>query len=186
MKSASMLPVLSFLALANSTAWADTPSPDNASATEFFEKEVRPIFVAKCQSCHGDKKQKGGLRLTGRAAVLQGGGRGPAIVPGKPDESLLMKAIGYAGEPKMPPPGKLSDREIAALKRWVTLGASWPEAAVAAAAAPGDRFFASKEQREWWAFQPVRPATPPAVKHASWARSEIDRFILAEQEKHGI
>ena len=78
-------------------------------ASDDFEKHVRPLLVEKCQSCHGAEKAKGGLRLDLRAALLKGGESGPAAVPGKPAASLLVKAIGYTGELKMPPKGKLSD-----------------------------------------------------------------------------
>ncbi|MBY0229082.1 MAG: hypothetical protein K2W96_07375, partial [Gemmataceae bacterium] len=93
-------------------------------ADEGFEKRIRPLLVEKCLSCHGDKP-KGGLRLTSRAALLQGGDSGPAVVPGKPDESLLLKAVRHEGERKMPKE-KLSASEIDALARWVARGAPWP------------------------------------------------------------
>src|SRR5262249_303910 len=96
------------------------------ASVEFFEREVRPILVERCQSCHGSKNARGGLRLTGRAAVLKGGDSGVALVPGKPAESRLIQAVEYGGELKMPPAGKLPDPEIARLKRWVELGAPWP------------------------------------------------------------
>jgi hypothetical protein len=94
-----------------------------------FEKNVRPLLVEKCQSCHGPDKPKGGLRVDSRAALLKGGNTGPAIVPGKPAESLLVKAISYAGDLKMPPKGKLSDQEIGLLTEWIKSGAAWPESA---------------------------------------------------------
>src|SRR4051812_21161841 len=84
-------------------------APDRGA--EFFEKEVRPILVERCQSCHGDKKASGGLRLTGRAALLEGGESGPAVVPGKPGQSRLIDAVEYRGTAKMPPKGKLSAAE---------------------------------------------------------------------------
>src|SRR5579884_2929486 len=97
----------------------------DAEAEEFFEKEVRPLLVEHCQKCHGDNKPKGGLRLTSRAAVLQGGDSGPAAVAGKPDSSLLIQAVRYNDTPQMPPRRKLSDRQIAILTRWVQLGLPW-------------------------------------------------------------
>src|SRR5262245_54627386 len=102
--------VLVFVAaLATSNlAAGDTPGKDLATV-EFFEREVRPLLIEKCQACHGEKKVRGGLRLTGKSAVLKGGDRGPALVPGKPEESLLIQAVGYSGDLKMPPAGKLTD-----------------------------------------------------------------------------
>src|SRR5262245_26693648 len=91
-------------------------------ADEFFEKQVRPLLVEHCLKCHGDKKPRGNLRLTSRAGLLKGGDGGPAVVPGKPDASPLIHAVRYADKPQMPPRGKLSDREVAILTRWVQLG----------------------------------------------------------------
>src|SRR5438105_5010865 len=89
---------------------------------EFFEKRVRPLLVEHCQSCHStaSKKQRGGLRLDSRAALLKGGDTGPAVVPGKPDESLLLRAVGYQDERlQMPPKGRLPERDVAVLREWV-------------------------------------------------------------------
>src|ERR1700732_537010 len=79
---------------------------------EFFEKEVRPLLAQHCQKCHGDNKPKAGLRLTSRPNLLKGGDSGPAAAAGKPDQSLLLKAVRYGDSPRMPPQGKLKDREI--------------------------------------------------------------------------
>src|SRR5436309_10128502 len=86
-----------------------TGAPLDPSTAEFFEKEIRPLLAEKCQSCHGHKKTRGGLRLTERQRLLEGGERGPAVVPGKPAESLLIKAVEHRGSLKMPPTGKLAD-----------------------------------------------------------------------------
>src|SRR5436305_12919574 len=83
---------------------ADEVNPEPAS---FFEKEVRPLLVSSCQRCHGPKKQKGDLRLDSRAAVLKGGASGPAVVAGKPDQSLLVRAVRHQGHIALPPSGQL-------------------------------------------------------------------------------
>ncbi len=153
---------------------------------EFFEKQIRPLLAEHCQSCHGEKKQEGGLRLTSRELLLKGGETGRAVVPGKPAESLLIKAVGYLGERKMPPKQKLADTEIDKLTRWVALGAPWPESA----ATPKDKgdgagqsgYSVTPKQRSWWAFQPAKETQPPSVRNDQWPRSEIDLFILAELE----
>ena len=94
---------------------------------EFFESRVRPILVDKCFKCHGEKKQSNGLRLDSREAALKGGDSGPALVAGKPDESLLVQAVAQThAELKMPPSGKLPDAAVAALRQWVAQGAPWP------------------------------------------------------------
>src|ERR1700728_3167225 len=107
---------------------ASTLKADDATSIAFFEESIRPLIVAKCQSCHGEQKAKAGLRLTDRESLLRGGESGPAVVPAAPDESRLIRAVRYLDEPKMPPKQKLSAREIAALERWVASGAPWPSA----------------------------------------------------------
>src|SRR4051812_13415594 len=109
------------------TAPARAAGPD-AAALEFFEKKVRPVLVEHCSKCHSAeaKKLKGGLRLDSRAALLQGGDSGPGLVPGDPDRSRLIEAVGYKNvDLQMPPRGKLSDAAIADLTRWVQDGAPW-------------------------------------------------------------
>lgn len=92
----------------------------------FFERKIRPILVDHCQSCHGEKKQKSGLRLDTLQALLAGGESGPTLVPGKPDESLLVRVI-EQGEPyAMPPKGKLPREQVASIRLWVKAGAPWP------------------------------------------------------------
>jgi mono/diheme cytochrome c family protein len=102
-------------------------APSAARADDAFEKNIRPILVQHCQGCHGPEKQKAGLRLDSKAGWQTGGENGPAIVPGKPDRSLLIKAVrGAEGLERMPPTGSLSPREIAALTKWVKDGALDP------------------------------------------------------------
>ena len=137
-----------------------------AQETEFFETNVRPVLFEKCFSCHGEKTQQGGLRLDSRAAILKGGGNGPAIVAGDPDKSLLIKAVNYTGALKMPPAGKLKPVEIAALTDWVRMGAPWPEGKASRAPdkrlprrlLPGDQH---------WSFRPVKKTAPPKVKNTA-------------------
>jgi hypothetical protein len=101
---------------------ADSPG------VEHFEKHVRPILVEKCLSCHAGEKPKGGLKLDSRDAVLTGGQGGTVVVPGKAKESRLIAAVRHLDEDlKMPPAGKLAEREIASLEKWVDLGMPWPE-----------------------------------------------------------
>src|SRR4051794_16133509 len=107
-------------------AKSSAPSPE---AVQFFEAKVRPVLVENCFSCHGEKKQRGGLRLDSRSAILEGGDQGPAVVPGEPEKSLLVKAIGHEDKDlKMPPNKKLAKEQVADLTRWVKLGAPWPGA----------------------------------------------------------
>ncbi|HVC98948.1 MAG TPA: PSD1 and planctomycete cytochrome C domain-containing protein [Pirellulales bacterium] len=153
-----------------------------AADLEFFEKQVRPLLANHCHKCHGPDEQKGGLRLDSRSAVLAGGDTGEAVVSGKPDESLLIEAVGYGGLYQMPPTGKLAESEIATLRQWVELGAPWPEAAVATEGGKPAASFDLHERAQRWAFQPLVEHTPPTVRDTGWPRTAADRFILAKLE----
>jgi hypothetical protein len=187
------------------SATAAVAAPD-AESLRFFEKEVRPLLVESCQECHGPQKHKGGLRLDNLPYILQGGESGPAIVPHKPDASLLIKLVNYEDpDMEMPPDGKLPAAKIDALKKWIAMGAPWPEAEAAAAKParkPGD---ITEEDKKWWAFQPVkRPEVPSfrfPVSSAGTAASKdnlkpgtwngnpgnpIDAFIQAKLAENGL
>ncbi len=155
-------------------------------ASDFFEKEIRPLLIEHCLTCHDAKKAKGGLRLTSRADMLKGGDLGPAVVPGKPKESLLIQVLQYgnAADLRMPPKGKLPDAAIAKLTKWVADGAVWPD--VGAGTDTAKAFKITDEQRQFWAFQPVTNPAAPAVKVAEWCKSDIDRFILNKIETAGL
>jgi cytochrome c553 len=168
------------LLLATARAGADAPAPEAPEGIEFFEKQVRPLFVQHCLECHGNK-QKGGLQLTSRAALLKGGDSGPAIVPTQPEQSLLVKALRHGDELQMPPEEPLSPVAVQAVSTWIEMGAPWPAEAGASAAGQGPPAWKSH-----WAFQPVRKAELPAVKDATWARTPLDRFILARLESAGL
>ena len=158
---------------------------------EFFEKQVRPILVARCYDCHsgkladGETEPKANLRLDSRAAALKGGDTGPALVPGKPKESLLVDAINYGELYQMPPKSKLPAEEIAALTKWVEMGAPWPAEAAAATAA-GSGFNLAERKAEHWCWQPLANVAPPAVQSAAWTLQPLDLFILARLEEKGI
>jgi hypothetical protein len=120
MTSTSSSFALLVLLLGSSPTFAQMPD-------DLFEKKVRPVLLANCVSCHGPEKSKGGLRLDA-AGIAKGGDSGSVLVPGKPDESLLIQAVRQTGELKMPPNGKLRAHEIADLAAWVKAGAVWPNA----------------------------------------------------------
>ncbi|MDB5311787.1 MAG: hypothetical protein JWO38_5989 [Gemmataceae bacterium] len=155
----------------------------SAEGVAFFEKEVRPLLVEKCQRCHGSKKQEGGLRVDSRAALLKGGESGPAVVPGKGDKGTLLAAVRHQGEAKMPPDGKLADTRIEALARWIADGAVWPDEK---AATPNRTGVITAEDRRHWAFQPAADPPPPIVRDAAWPATDIDRFVLARLETEGL
>jgi cytochrome c553 len=158
------------------------------SAGEFFEKQVRPVLVARCFECHSAEaeKIKGGLRLDSRAMVLKGGDTGPAVVPGKPKESLLVDAIHYGELYQMPPKSKLPAEEIAALTKWVEMGAPWGEGSGFGVQGSGEEFNLAKRKAEHWCWQPIKSVAPPSVKNEGWIKQPLDRFILARLEEKGL
>lgn len=176
--------------VASLSAPAPAAAEPERAVVERFEKKVRPLLAARCWQCHGPEKQKGRLRLDSAAAIGAGGESGPVVLAGKPEESRLIEAIGYAGELKMPPRGKLTAPEIAELTEWVRAGAFWPDAGTARTeSAPRSNAGASlftKEQKSFWAFQRPRDPVPPAVKATGWPTSPVDQFILAGLEKHSL
>ncbi len=143
-----------------------------------FVQAVRPIFARHCWSCHGDKKQKSGLRLDVRAEVLKGGElHGPAVLPKKSDDSPLIRYVKGTDGDRMPPDGPgLSEAEIATLSRWVDEGANWPDGADAVVV----------DRKDHWSFKPVRKVEPPATKETAWPRGPIDRFVMARLEQEGL
>jgi cytochrome c553 len=173
-----------FTALALGAAAPAAPPPGEAAA-DHFERKVRPLLLARCVKCHGPDKVKGGLRIDSAAGLARGGEAGPVVLPGKPDESLLIEAVRQTGDLKMPPGARLKDQEIADLAAWVRAGAVWPGGAAVVAVPPaGARF--TPEQKAFWAFQPVHDHPPPAVRATDWPTSPLDRFVLAKLEARGL
>ncbi len=147
------------------------------SADAQFENHIRPVLVETCFRCHGDLKVSGMLRVDSREALLKGGESGAAIVPGKPDESLLIKAIQRHEDVSAMPPEKdkaLRPDQIAAFANWISSGANWPTTT---------RKF---EGHTHWAFEPIRDPVQPAVADTAWIRNSIDAFIRVRQEAAGV
>jgi cytochrome c553 len=167
-------------------------APVDAAGIEFFETKVRPVLAQRCYSCHSHTAQKalGGLYLDSRQAMLHGGKRGNTLLPGEPDQSLLLQAVRYAQpDLQMPPDGRLPDAVVADLAAWIKRGAPWPQEAAPATIAPGlDKALAEKEKRkrEHWAWQPVHVAKMPVVRHKGWARNPIDLYVLAGLEARNL
>src|SRR5579859_2027099 len=144
--------------------------PLSSDQVEFFEKKIRPIFVERCYKCHSAQaeKVKGGLLLDSREGLLKGGDSGPAIVPGEPDKSILIKALRQTEELRMPVKEKLPEDQIADFVAWVKMGA--PDPRLAAAAPVSTRPTPSlTEARKFWSFQSPRETLPPTVR-APWCR----------------
>ncbi|MCI0379748.1 MAG: PSD1 and planctomycete cytochrome C domain-containing protein [Gemmataceae bacterium] len=163
------------------SARADQPMADAAGA-KFFDKEVKPILQAHCFSCHGgEKKLKGGLNLTSRATLLEGGDHGEVIDLKKPRASLLLDAIHYKDK-KMPPRGKLPQAQIEVLTKWVEMGVPYSDKAVVRHGPPK----VDAKAKNFWAFRPVKRPDLPAVKKEAWVRNPIDAFVLAKLEAAGF
>jgi Planctomycete cytochrome C len=145
--------------------------------------KVRPVLANNCYACHTDSGM-GGLRLDSREALLKGGNSGPAIIPGKVEDSLLIQAVRQTqGRLKMPPSHKLTNEEIAVLVEWVGNGAGWPDPNGNAKPSRADEYVVTPEQRKFWSFQPIRKPAIPEVKNGAWAANDLDRFILASLEQ---
>jgi mono/diheme cytochrome c family protein len=159
----------------------------NAGTPEFFENKIRPILANNCFGCHTNS-QLGGLRLDTLEGMKKGGKRGPSIVPGDPESSLLIKAVRQTDPAlKMPYGGKLKASEIADLEAWVKAGAAWPASTASAATTSKDgKYVISPERRNFWSFLPLKSPPEPAVKDTQWPKTGIDRFVLARLEKEGI
>jgi mono/diheme cytochrome c family protein len=161
-----------------------TAEPPVAVASErdelaLFENHVRPLLTTRCIKCHGAAKQESGLRLDSKRLATKGGDRGPAIVPGDPERSLLVQAARRSGELKMPPDDSLKPEEVAGLVEWIRQGAPWPAESVRSSTRGGS---ITAQERQFWSFQPLGPGAPPEVHDQSWLRTPIDRFILARLE----
>jgi hypothetical protein len=161
---------------------------DDSAGVEFFEKKIRPILADDCYKCHSQdsEKVKGGLLLDTREGLLKGGDTGPAIVPGEPDKSLLIKAVRYADENlQMPPKGKkLAAEKIANLEAWVKMGAPDPRVTQGGAVSRAEAI--REKARTHWAFQPVKEPAIPAVMNKRLVQTPVDNFVLAQLEAKGM
>jgi len=165
--------------------WAQEKKLD-AKQVEFFESKIRPVLVQQCYQCHSEeaaknKKLRGHLLLDSKAGVLKGGDSGIVVVPGKSAESLLIKALKHVSDDlKMPPKGKLPNETIADFAKWIDMGAPDPRDGTIVIAKKQIDIVAGKK---YWAFAPLNKTAPPQVNNAAWARTPIDRFILAKLEE---
>jgi hypothetical protein len=188
---------------ANIVAADDREVTEPRAAERLFVDRIQPLLASRCTGCHGPDKAEGGLRLDTREAALKGGASGPALVPGEPNDSLLLMAVKPGHDVlEMPPKDKLSAHDIAVLEQWIRLGAPWPSAPPAGNDAPaasgariGDawsdpqnpivRLFGG-ERLELWSLRPVSHVEAPPSKGDDWARNDLDRFVLARLEMDGL
>src|SRR5262249_44182844 len=183
---AGLVPACLLLAGPPAASGQGPGAPPDTAGVEYFEKKIRPLLVEHCYPCHSAeaKKKRGGLVLDTRAGIRAGGDTGAAVVPGKPDASLLLTAVRYADPRlKMPPSGRLPAAAVADLEEWVKRGAPDPRDRAAVTAARGIDVEAG---RKFWAFQPPRAHPAPQVKDTAWPRGDIDRFLLARLEAKGL
>ncbi len=143
--------------------------------SSLFDRDIQPILASRCMPCHSDKVKMSGLALTSREAALTGGSRGPAIVPGEPDQSLIVQALRRSHDLQMPPGGPLEPEQVELFADWVRQDAVWATTTEAAGDKTGH-----------WSFRPVRKPNPPAVRQTAWVRNGIDRFVLARLESERI
>jgi len=170
-----------------SQASAAAPEP-TADQVKFFEEKVRPILAENCYKCHGFENQKGSLRLDLREMALAGGESGPVIVPGKPEESVLVEAIQWKSF-EMPPSGKLNDLQVATLTEWIRQGAPMPKdhGVAGGVAVRKTRGVITDEDRQWWAFQPIRRPAVPEIQNSEFRiQNSIDRFVAARLAEQGL
>jgi hypothetical protein len=153
----------------------------------FFEKSIRPLLAKHCYKCHSSAKgeDKGGLTLDTQAGWMDGGDSGPALIPGKVSDSLIIEAVEQQDPDfAMPPKYKLSAPEIIDLKKWVAMGAPDPRDGKPAKAAPSAIDIVAG--RKFWSFQPVVVPKLPEMDNNEWGNDPIDRFILAKQAGKGV
>jgi hypothetical protein len=182
-----LVPVL-LLALAPALRAVDTTPAVSGGDLQFFETKIRPLLVEKCYKCHSREadKIKGGLMLDTREAWLHGGDSGPAITPGKPDDSVLIKAVRYIDDDLLMPPesagGQLSAAQVADLTEWVRRGAPDPRTLVA----KGSSSTYGGVGKDHWSFQSVKKPAVPAVSNPAWCKTPVDNFVLAKLEANGM
>ena len=186
MRSIALLFLFS-AALATHSCCAAADEEFTQEQRTFVQSKVLPLLEARCFECHkAGKEPKGGLVLSGRKAMLAGGDSGPAIVPGKPEESLLMEAIRYESF-EMPPRSRMPKEEVAIFEKWIADGAAWPAELDTDPTSVGKQMFPLQERRDsHWAWQPSEDPSPPTVQTTDWAKDSIDAFVLAKLEQEGF
>ncbi len=161
---------------------------------ELFEKNARPLFSSKCQGCHNAKLKSDGLDFSSAEAIQEAASMGIFGKPSAPEGSVLLRALSYENQIKMPPQGKLPPETITAIREWLAAGAPTPAATPSAGnslAGTGVRPVALRgvitdADKNFWSFKPLSQAAPPTPKRGDWAINAIDGFILANLEKNGL
>ncbi len=167
-------------------AIAAAESSGTAEQIKFFETRVRPVLAQNCYECHGEEKQKAGLRLDNIGYIKAGSDEGQVLVPGNASKSLIYTAITHK-DPDLQMPDKadkLPDSQIEDIRKWIDMGAPWPETEVVKVKKSGEF---TEEELAWWSFQPLKDVTPPSVdKETGIVENDVDKFILAKLEENGL
>ena len=178
---------LAFVAALPAKAWSESPIGDQAAGIEFFEKKIRPLLVDNCYTCHSaDTNSRGGLRVDDRNGLIHGGERGPAIVPGHPEQSLLIRAVSQTDDDlKMPPMKQLTSEQVADLTRWIQDGAAWPQVIVTVPIGkPNPRY--EQLRKSHWSWQPIVKPPIPSARDVAWPLDSIDNFIRAKLDEQDL
>ncbi len=184
---AALLLLASCAVNANPSSAADSAtSSEDAEKMKFFETRIRPVLAENCYECHGEKKQKAGLRLDNIGYILKGSKDGEVLVPGDSSKSLIYTAISHS-DPDLQMPDKadkLPDNQIEDINRWINMGAPWPKNEVVKTAKRGEF---TDEEKSWWSFQPLKDVSPPTFdKTTGTAANDVDRFLLAKLSEAGL
>jgi hypothetical protein len=177
-------PAVLLAILAGETAAADKPvaadhAAKMAASQQLFTRTVGPWLEKNCLECHGGAKVKSDFNLSTRESLLKGGDKGVAVLPGRGENSALVKYICHAEKPYMPPKKPAAPADIvAAVTRWIDLGAAYdkPLGAVVKTKKP---LTVTEKDKDYWAYRPLQRVAPPAVKDKAWVRTPLDRFLRA-------
>ncbi len=174
--------IFTLLALLSLASASDLPADHAArmkAGTELFRETIRPAMVENCLKCHGDEKVRGGLDLSSRALLMEGGDSGPAIEIAEPDESYLLILMRHEEEPTMPPKkDQLPDELIDAFRHWIALGAPYDKPLIEKAGDEPQEMKITESDRQFWSFQPLADPEPPATD-SDWVHTDIDAFVHA-------
>ena len=171
------------LSIAPIPVGAQTSDGNRDASLRFFENRIRPQLAENCYECHGAERQESGLRLDTYAGILEGGDTGQAVVPGEPDDSLLLVALSYENEElEMPPDGRLSDRVIMDMRQWIEMGAPHPDQGRPVAEVPPPE---QQEERQW-SFLPPQAGSLPAVRQTDWPQAPLDHHVLSRLERREV
>ncbi|NBP24296.1 MAG: DUF1549 domain-containing protein, partial [Proteobacteria bacterium] len=185
-----LIPCLALLIWTSGNTLGASPAADPTAGLEFFEQRIRPVLVEHCHECHSAsaKKVQGGLRMDSRADLIAGGDSGPALVPGKPEASLLIRAVNHAdAESAMPPKRpQLSRQTRQDLEHWVAAGAPWPASAVSESPAKERFDLEGRRKAQAWLWDPPRRQEIPKIRRTQWAQDPIDHFILKPLEERWL